>query len=285
MSQLPFWFRKKVQNRFSTWLLGWRSWISDQNDFSYFLSTSHPDTSYLFESIVKNRFSRWQLWWPSCIPKQNDFSYFWSTNHPDAICQVLSQLAFRFRRSAKKFSKIGAMEAILDFILEWFELFFIHRSTWRFLPSFQSIGLSVQEKRKIDFQDGSHGIQSENLAIFDLQVTPLLPTKIQVSWPFGSGEEVKNRFSRWQPWQPSWIFDQNNFGFLLINKSPKCFLSAGLSVQEKKQKIDFQDGGHSSHFGFQILTDFSYFCSTSDPDASYQVSSPLVFQFKRRSEN
>ena len=27
---------KKVQNRFSTWLLGRPSWISDQNDFSYF---------------------------------------------------------------------------------------------------------------------------------------------------------------------------------------------------------------------------------------------------------
>ena len=37
------------------------------------------------------------------------------------------------------------------------------------------------------------------LAIFDLQVTAMLPTKFQVSWPFGSGEEAKNRFSRWPP--------------------------------------------------------------------------------------
>ena len=41
------------------------------------------------------------------------------------------------------------------------------------------------------------------IAIFDLQVTPMLPTKFQVSWLFSSGEEAKNRFSRWQPWQPS----------------------------------------------------------------------------------
>ena len=27
---------KKVQNKFSTWLLGRPSWISNQNDFSYF---------------------------------------------------------------------------------------------------------------------------------------------------------------------------------------------------------------------------------------------------------
>ena len=32
------------------------------------------------------------------------------------------------------------------------------------------------------------------LAIFDLQVIPMLPTKFGVNWPFGSGEEAKNRF-------------------------------------------------------------------------------------------
>ena len=34
------------------------------------------------------------------------------------------------------------------------------------------------------------------LAIFDLQVTLMLPTKFPVNWLFGSGEEAKNRFSR-----------------------------------------------------------------------------------------
>ena len=32
------------------------------------------------------------------------------------------------------------------------------------------------------------------LAIFDLQVNPMLPTKFQVSWPFCSGEEAKIDF-------------------------------------------------------------------------------------------
>ena len=32
------------------------------------------------------------------------------------------------------------------------------------------------------------------LAIFYLQVTPVLPTKFQVSWPLDSGEEAKIRF-------------------------------------------------------------------------------------------
>ena len=58
------------------------------------------------------------------------------------------------------------------------------------------MGLSIQEKKfKTDFQDGNCGghcvFQLERfLAIFDLQVTSMIPTKFQVNWPFGS-EEVK----------------------------------------------------------------------------------------------
>ena len=32
--------------------------------------------------------------------------------------------------------------------------------------------------------------------IFDLQVTPMSPTKFGVNWPFSAGEEAKYRFSR-----------------------------------------------------------------------------------------
>ena len=47
----------------------------------------------------------------------------------------------------------------------------------------------------------------------NLQVTSMLPSKFGVSWPFGSGEEAKNRFSRWPPWQPSWISDRHDFSY------------------------------------------------------------------------
>ena len=69
-----------------------------------------------------------------------------------------------------------------------------------FLPSFESVGLLVQEKKhKIELQDGGHlgfptGII---LAIFDLQIIMMLPTRFQVNRPFGSGEEVQNRLSQW----------------------------------------------------------------------------------------
>ena len=43
---------------------------------------------------------------------------------------------------------------------------------------------------------------------------------------------------------------------IFIYKSPRCFLptfkTSGLSVQEKKRKIYFQDSIYGRHFGFPI---------------------------------
>ena len=71
---------------------------------------------------------------------------------------------------------MAAMAAILDFQSARFLLFLIYKSPQCFLASLEAIGLSVQEKkRKIDFQDGSHGSHlgfpiGTILAIFDLQL-------------------------------------------------------------------------------------------------------------------
>ena len=101
---------------------------------------------------------------------------------------------------------------------------------------------SSGEEVKNRFQDGRHGghlgfSTGTILGIFHLQVTLMIPTKFQVNWPFGSGEEAKNRF----------------LGFL-IYKSPQgllpSFKSISLSIQEKKRKIDFQDGSHCDRHGF-----------------------------------
>ena len=74
-------------------------------------------------------------------------------------------------------------------------------------------------------QDGHHGGHlgfpvSMISAIFDLQVTLMHPTKFGVNWPFGSGEEAKERFSRWQPWRPSWIYDQHDFSHFDLQVTP-----------------------------------------------------------------
>ena len=79
------------------------------------------------------------------------------------------------------------------------------------------------------------------LAIFDLQVTPMLPTKFRVNWLLGLEEEVKKDFQ----------------------DGRRCFLpsleSIGLLVEEKKRKIDFQDGGYGGHLGFPIRTILAIF--------------------------
>ena len=86
-----------------------------------------------------------------------------------------------------------------------------------------STGPSVQGKKlKKDSKDGGHGNHGCHLgfpiatilAIFYLQVASMIPTKFQVNWPFGSGEEAKNRFSRWLPLPPSWISDLNDFSYV-----------------------------------------------------------------------
>ena len=69
------------------------------------------------------------------------------------------------------------------------------------------------EKKIFKMANGGHlGFPiSMILATFYLQVTLMHPTKFGVNRPFGSGEEEKNRFSRWRPWRPSWIHDWNDF--------------------------------------------------------------------------
>ena len=54
-----------------------------------------------------------------------------------------------------------------------------------------------------------------SLAIFDLQIAQILPTKFRVKWPFDS-EEVQNRYSRWRLSRPSCISDRNYFNCLLL---------------------------------------------------------------------
>ena len=89
------------------------------------------------------------------------------------------------------------------------------------LPNFKSIGLSVQKnKRKVDFQDGHLGFPLGTILVtFYLHVTAMLPTKFQVNWHFCSGEEAKNKFSRWS----SWISDRNDLAISYLQVTDASF--------------------------------------------------------------
>ena len=156
------------------------------------------------------------------------------------------------------------------------------------------------------------------LAIFDLQVTPMLLTKFQVNWPFRLGAILKNSFSRW--W-PSWISNRNDFSYFWSISHPK-FQANWLfgSGEEAKNRFSrwpgFLIGTILAVFFYLQVTqmlptkfqvnwpfgsgeeaknrlsrwppswisnqnDFSYFGSTSHPDASYRISSLSVQRFRR----
>ena len=102
---------------------------------------------------------------------------------------------------------MAVMAAILDFGSTRFYLLHTSHLEASYQVSSQLAFWFTRRSIKIDFQDDGHlGFLIRNiLAFFDLQVIPMLPTKFQVDWPFGSGEEAKNTFSRWWSWWPSWI--------------------------------------------------------------------------------
>ena len=95
----------------------------------------------------------------------------------------------------------------------------------------------------------------------------MLPTNFQVSWTFGSEEEVKNRFSRWRLWWPSRISYQNDFRYIWSISHPNAPFQVliSLSVQEKKRKIDSQDGRHGGYLGFPIRTISAFFFIYKSP--------------------
>ena len=188
------------------------------------------------------------------------------------------------------------MVAILEFRSARFSQCLIYKSPWWFLASLESTGLSVQvKKRKKDFQDGGHlGVPIGTiLSIFDLQVTLMVPSKFGVNWPFGSGEEAKNRFSRWRPWRPFWISDRNDFSYFWSTSHSDAsyqvssqlaqgcrrsrLLKQLLTPHDGRRtltdhnsspwarsahcelKIYFQDGCHGGHRGYPIGTIFAIF--------------------------
>ena len=170
---------------------------------------------------AKNRLSRWLPWRPSWISNRHDFSYFWSISHPNASYQVWSQLAFGVE-AKNRFSRWRPswISDRLDFSYFWSTS---HPDASKQVLS--QLAFRFRRRSNIDFQDGRHGGHlgfpiGTILSIFDLQVTPMLPSKFGVNWPFGSGEEAKNRFSRWRPWRPSWISNRHNFSYFWSTSHP-----------------------------------------------------------------
>ena len=68
-------------------------------------------------------------------------------------------------------------------------------------------------------------------------------------------EKVQYRFSRWRPWWPSWISNQNDFSNFYLQAT--CILPMKFPVNwpfgsGEKFKTDFKHGGYGNHLGFLI---------------------------------
>ena len=91
----------------------------------------------------------------------------------------------------------------------------------------------------------------------------MFSTKIQVNWPFGSGEEANNRFQDgghsvhlWFPIGPilAIVFD-----IQVTPMFPTKFQVKLPLGKAKKRKVHFHDGRQGGHFGFPIGTILSIF--------------------------
>ena len=70
----------------------------------------------------------------------------------------------------------------------------------------------------------------------------------------GSGE-VKNRFSRWLPWRPSWISNRNDFSQFQSISHPDASYEVSSQLAfgfRRRSEKKFQDGHHGGHLGFPI---------------------------------
>ena len=142
--------------------------------------------------------------------------------------QVTSILPIKFEsialsvqgKSSKQIFKIDAMAAIWDFLSQWFETIFIYKSPRCFLPSFESIGLSVQKKKgKIDFQDGRH---------LGFPIGTILASFISTSHPDAS-YQFSNQLALWfrkisekAAFQIVRISDPNNLSYFRSTSHPKA---------------------------------------------------------------
>ena len=95
-----------------------------------------------------------------------------------------------------KIFKMAAVAAIVDIVTKWFS-----NSESPCCPNASQPG-------------GNLGCwNGTNLAVLNLHVSPMPPTKFQLNLTYLSGADVISRFSRW----PSWIFKPNEFS---NSKSP-----------------------------------------------------------------
>ena len=103
---------EEMKNRFLRWQQWCPSWISNQNDFSYFDLLVTPMLPIKFQDNqpfvsgeeAKNRFSRWQQSW---LSHQNNFSYFFICKSPQCFLPKFMWIGLSVQKKLKIDFKYG----------------------------------------------------------------------------------------------------------------------------------------------------------------------------------
>ena len=117
------------------------------------------------------------------------------------------------------------------------------------------------------------------LAIFDLQVTPMLPTKLRVNWPFGSGKKRKIDFQDGCYGAHLGFPIRTILAIFVLQVTP--MLPTKFRVNRplgsgKEAKNRFSRWLSWRPFWISYQNNFSYFLSTNNPDASFELIGLLV---------
>ena len=128
-----------------------------------------------------------------------------------------------------------------------------------------------------------------NLAVLNLHVSLMPPTKFQFIQTYRSRADVFSRFPSWPPWQPSWILERNQFS---NSKSP-CHPNASHQVWAQSNlplvsrhglKIFKNHGGHLGYQNGKILAILNFYVAPMPPikfqlNQTYSLGGDVVWRF------
>ena len=75
------------------------------------------------------------------------------------------------------------------------------------------------------------------LAILNLHVTPMPPSKVELNWTYHSGADMVWRFSKWPPLELSWISERNDFSKCCSDASHQVSAQSNLQFGRSCFKI------------------------------------------------
>ena len=129
-----------------------------------------------------------------------------------------------------------------------------------------------------EFKDGYHGghLGYWNRSILALLIPhniPMPPIKFKLNPTYRSRAYAICRFSRWLPWLPSLLSEQNHFSQFLISMLPWCIQVSAPSdiIQEQKTIEDLQDCRRGSNHGYRNKMTLAILNLPCRPNASHQV--------------